>query len=73
MALDPERDQEAFNRMLAVALGVGAPADALFWERMLVGIGDVARGHDKRDGIPEPYATAFDWATGLKPAREPSP
>jgi hypothetical protein len=72
MPLDAERDQETFNKMLAVALGLGSPADTLFWERTLVGIGDVARGHDKRDGIPEPYASAFDWATGLKPEREGS-
>ena len=66
VALDPQTDQETFNKMLATALGLGGTGDAPFWERMIIGIGDVARGHAKRDSIDEPYGTAFDWAASLK-------
>jgi len=72
MALDPATDQETFNQMLATALGLGGPGDPVFWQRMLVGIGDAARGHAKRD-LPDPYGTAFDWASGLKPPESPQP
>jgi hypothetical protein len=66
MALDPEKDQDTFNRMLAKALGVTGPGDALFWQRMLQGIGDVVRGHERRSGIADPYGAAFEWASSLR-------
>ncbi len=72
MALDAATDQQTFNQMLATALGLSAPADTVFWQRMLVGIGDVARGHAKRD-LPDPYGSAFDWASGLSSRQPPPP
>jgi hypothetical protein len=77
VALDPEKDQDTFNKMLATALHVGTSGDPPFWQRMLLGIGDVVREHEKRVGIDDPYEKAFDWAASLKKEdpgrREPPP
>jgi hypothetical protein len=58
VALDPVKDKAVFKQMADEVFGT--PSE-LFWERMLMGVGDFIRNQAKRD-IPDPYGLGYDWA-----------